>query len=84
MSTKKLKKALEEKNVIFGSEETIKKLKHGKLKIVFVSSNCKEEVKERIKHYCEVGKVELIEMEEANDEIGVICKKPFPISVVSV
>ena len=55
-----------------------------KLKKVFVSSNCKGEVKKRIKHYCEVGNVELVEMKEANDEIGVICKKPFPISVVSV
>jgi large subunit ribosomal protein L30e len=84
MSTKKLREALKEKNVIFGSEETIKQLKLGKVKKVFVSRNCKEDVKERIRHYCEVGNVELVEMKEANDELGVICKKPFAISVVSV
>jgi len=84
MSVNELKKDLKEKNVIFGTERVIKLLKQGKLKKIFVCSNCEEFSLKRIKHYCKIGNIELYQLKESNEEIGVICKKPFSISVVGV
>ena len=83
MSLKELKKVLTEK-VIIGSEETIKKLKQGKTKKVFLASNCREDVKARIKRYAQLGNIEIYELEETNRELGTLCKKSYAISVISV
>ena len=74
-----LKKALKEKTVVFGTKRTLKNLKLGKCKKVFISSNCPKLVREEIKSY----DVEVIELDEPNTEIALICKRPHPISVLS-
>ncbi len=80
---KDLRDALKEKKVIIGTERTMKALKRGDAKNVYISSNCPEEVKKDIKHYCKVFDAKLNEIKETNEELGVICKKPFSISVLS-
>ena len=83
MSLEELRKVLNEKKVIFGSERTLKMLKNGKLNAVYVASNCQTKIKEDIKYYAKLSNVNVIELEQANDELGVICKKPFSVSVIS-
>lgn len=82
--TAEIKKAIENKMAVMGTKETIKKLKQGKVQKVYVSSNCPGEIKEDLKHLCNVGKVEIIDLVLPNTELGIACKKPFSISVVSV
>ena len=82
MSIENLKKILKEKKVIFGSERTLKLLRRGKLTEIFIASNCPKNVKADIIHYAKIANVKLTELEEPNDELGVICKKPFSISVL--
>lgn len=79
-----LKKILESKKMVIGSGETLKLLRRGQIKRVFISSNCAPQAKADIEHLCKVGDVELIELSQNNEEIGVLCRKPFPISVVGV
>ena len=79
MSLEELKKALKEKTVIFGTIKTLKNLKLGKCKKVFLSSNCPEKVRKEIKGY----DVEVIELKEPSTELSLICKKPHNISVLS-
>lgn len=79
-----LKKLLEAKKVIFGAGVAVKLLRQGKIKKVFISSNCEPAAKAEIEHLCRVGEVEFVELGQSNDEIGVICRKPFAISVVGV
>lgn len=74
-----LKKALKEKEFVFGTKQTLKNLKNGKTKKVFLANNCPENVKTEIKSY----NAEVIELKELNLEIAVICKRPHPISVLS-
>ena len=81
MSIIELKKALKG-DVIFGTDRVIKKLKLGKLKKVFLAKNCKEEVKEDILYYAKLAKTEVIELKIPNDEVGMVCRKPFSISVL--
>lgn len=79
MSITKLKAVLKDKHVVYGSERTLKNLKLGKAKAVFLASNCPGEVKDKIKSY----DVEVIELDIPNDELALICKRPHNISVLS-
>lgn len=79
-----LREELKGKKVIIGTERTIKSLKMNKLKKVYMSSNCKQEFKEDIEHYCKLYNIPLVKLKENNEELGVLCKKPFPISVLSI
>lgn len=82
MSLEDLRKALKEKTITFGTEKTLKMLRNGKVKKVFVSSNCPETVKQTITHYAKMNNIEVVQLELPNDEIGLACKKPFSISVL--
>ena len=82
---KDLKEAVKEgKGLILGTQRTLKKLKMGEVKKVYVSSNCPEDVLEDIEHYTKIHKIPLIKLKENNEELGIICKKPFYISVLSL
>ena len=83
MSLEELRKILKEKKVVFGSERTLKMLKNNKLNGIYLASNCPNKVKESIKYYAKLSNVNVVELEQANDELGVICKKPFSISVLA-
>lgn len=66
--------------LVLGSERNLKLLKRDKLKRVYLASNCKEEVREEVKR----GKVEVIELKVPNSELGMLCKKPFSISIIGL
>ena len=82
MSLQELRRALKEEKVIFGTKETLKSLKKGKLKKVFLSGNCPETVRDDIKHFSKTAKVEVIELTQPGDEIALLCKKNFSVSVL--
>ncbi len=79
MSLSKLKSVLKEKNIVYGAERTLKNLKMGKTKIVFLASNCPKDIRDKIKSY----DVEVIEMEEPSEEMALICKRAHSILVLS-
>lgn len=78
-----LKKALKEPTITIGTENTLKKIRNGKTKKVFMASNCPEKTRKRIEYYAKIGSVEVVKLEMPSDEVGLICKKPFSISVLS-
>ncbi|MFC1697226.1 50S ribosomal protein L30e [Nanoarchaeota archaeon] len=79
-----IKKIIETEKVVFGKEQTLKNLKINNIKNIYVSSNCPAELKEDINHYSDLNDVKVIELTENNEELGVLCKKPFTISVLSI
>jgi large subunit ribosomal protein L30e len=79
-----IRKLLKEKNIIIGTDRTLKNLKLGKIKKVYLSSNCSEKTRESIKHYSELSKASVVKLKYPNDELGILCKKPFSISVLGV
>ncbi|MBI2105925.1 hypothetical protein HYT56_03750 [Candidatus Woesearchaeota archaeon] len=68
--------------LIFGSDRNLKLLKNDMLQRIYLSKNCRRDVKDTIKTF--EKRIELVELEETNDEIGVVCKKPFSISVIGL
>ena len=81
---KEVKNTLKQGNVVLGAEQTTKLMKQGKLKKIFLSSNCKEDVKTDLQRYANISKVELVNVSIPNKELGVVCKKPFSISMIGV
>jgi len=79
-----LKQALLDKKAIFGRDEVIKGLKIGTLKKVFMSKNLPADTKSDLEHYSKLANVELVQLDQDNEEIGVLAKQNFFISVVGV
>ena len=77
-----LKKALQEKKVIIGKDRVMKKLRIGKLQKVFLASNCPKIAKEDIIHLAKLHKIEVVDAKVDNEQLGIICKKQFSISVL--
>ncbi len=77
-----LKKSLASNKLVLGTEETVKLLRKGKVQKVILASNCDPQVRGDIQKYCGIGSVECVELPQTNEELGVLCKKPFAISVV--
>lgn len=79
-----IRKLLKGKNIIIGTEKTIKSLKLGKTKEIYLSSNCPENIINTIEHYSKLTKVSVVRLKHPSNELGILCKKPFSISVLSV
>ena len=79
-SSEQLKQDLKKATPIFGVEVTLKKLRKGELKKIYLANNCKE--KTSLLRYARQNDIEVIELEQNNIEVGVLCKKPFSISAI--
>lgn len=77
-----IKKSVGNNNVIVGASRTLDALKLGNVSKVFVTSNCKQEVKSEIIKLASLSKAEVVELDISNEELGTLYKKPFSISVV--
>lgn len=84
LTSTEIKKILKEKNLVIGTERTIKNLKLGKVDKVILTSNCPEKIQNDVEYYAELGKVEVFKTKCPNEELGNMCKKPFAISVLSI
>lgn len=70
--------------VVIGSESAVKGLKRGEVSRVFVASDCADRVQDDLRHYCTLSRIPFEVLGIDGAELGVICKKQFSISVVSV
>ncbi len=78
-----IKKLIKAKKLIIGTERTIKTLRSGNSDKVFLASNCTPQVESDIKYYSKLADASVVKLSYPNDELGIICKKPFSISVIS-
>jgi len=79
-----IKKAIDEGKLIIGFKETMQALRHKEVATVIAARNVEEGRMADLKDLAAVSEVELVVLTQANDELGVICKKPFSISVLAI
>lgn len=84
ISLAEIKKMLKSDNLIIGTERTLKSLKIGKVERVILSSNCPPDVESDMNHYAGISGVEISKIDYPNEELGIMCKKPFSISVLAL
>ncbi|MBT4174473.1 50S ribosomal protein L30e [archaeon] len=79
---KTLKDAVKDQELTFGAKQTIKKIKTGELKQIFIARDCPEELRVDVLRFAKMAGVEVSEEEITGHEIGAICKKAFSINVL--
>ncbi len=75
---------LESGKAVLGSDRTLKMLRQGKLQKVFLASNAPRQVQGDVAQHGAVARVPVVTLPVKNEELGTLCKKPFPISVIGV
>ncbi len=78
-----IKKLFEAGKLVLGEERTIKNVKAGRARKVFISKNCKADVFADVKRYAEVAGVIVVEIPLTADEVGALCRKQFGVSILS-
>lgn len=76
-----LREEIKKGKPIFGYEATMRKLKKGELSKIYLSANCKD--RSGILKLAKQFGVEAIQLNDTNSQLGVVCKKPYAISVLS-
>ncbi len=84
MSIDEIKNNLKSKRLVLGAGVAVKSLKRGSLAKIFLSSNCTESLKKDIAYYCGISGCPAETLDIPNEELGVVCKKLFPVSVVGL
>lgn len=82
--TSALRLAVESGKVEFGSRAGLKAMLLGKAKLFVVCQNTPEEVLAKVRNYCKISNVPLLSFEGSTMELGSVCGKPYPVSVLSV
>jgi len=82
--TLQIRKLMDANKLVMGTEKTMKMLCAGKIVEVLLASNCTAKCEETFKKYGALAGAEINKMNVPADEIGVICKKQFAISVLGI
>lgn len=79
-----IKELVSSGNTVIGNNKVISALKEGKIKRILLAKNAPTELKEDAKYYANLNNIEFVELEQDNEELGVICKKNFFIAIIGV
>ena len=79
-----IKKSLDSNKVIIGTNNTIRNIKIGKVLKVYLSNNCQKNIQRDIESYSEIADIKCTTLNKSKEDMGVICKKPFSISVLGI
>ena len=84
MTTEKLLEAIKENKAVFGASVTLKLLKLNEIESVYLASNCPEHLTTQIEQIAKTNTVPVNKLKENNEELAILCKKAFSISVASI
>lgn len=79
-----LKVKMQQKELVVGMKSVIKGIQRGKLVKVFLASNSPVKMKEDLIRYAALAHIPMHELPQTNEELGIICKKNFLVSVVGL
>ena len=85
MDLKKIiKDAVKENRVILGYDRSIKEIKTKRPKIVIYANNIPKDKLDNIIHNANLAKIDAKEYQDDNVNLGLVCGKPFSVSVLAV
>lgn len=70
--------------VAFGSKTGVKDALLARAKLIVIAKNAAPELREDVAYYAKLSSVPLIVYDGTSIELGSICGKPYPVSVLSV
>jgi len=75
---------VESGKVEFGARRGISSSLQAKAKLFIVASNTPKEMKEQVENYAKLSNIPVIQFPGSSMELGSVCGRPFPVSVLSV
>ncbi len=75
---------VQEGKVILGTDRVLKLLKAKKLSKIILARNCPAPVKDDIHYYARLANVPVIQAEQTNEELGILCKKNYFVAVAGI
>jgi len=81
---KSIRMASDTGNVLFGHNSSVQSITQGKTKLVLIAKNVSKDVMVEVTKKCKLAEVPYYLFEGTSMELGSICGKPYPISVMSV
>ncbi|MEM5878296.1 MAG: 50S ribosomal protein L30e [Candidatus Aenigmatarchaeota archaeon] len=79
-----IREKVKKKEVVMGYNNVIKLLKTGKPKMIVIANNIPTDKKDVIIHNARLAKVEVKEFDNDNVSLGLVCGKPFSVSVLAI
>ena len=79
-----IKRLVAQDKLTIGTNKVMKSLRAKKMKKIFISNNCPAELESDIDKYAKLSGTEVVKLDIPNEEFGVVCKKPFFVSVAGV
>jgi ribosomal protein L30E len=77
-------KNLEKIDKVAGTSAVIKKIYSNELKEILITSNCSEEIENKIIDLAKINEIPVKKIEEDSKKLGVLCKKTYNISVLGL
>ena len=81
---RELRMAVSTGRVGLGSKRALREMRRGRPKMAIISSNCPEEMKERIENYGRLAKIPVLRHQKDSLDLGLLCGKPFPVSAIVI
>jgi large subunit ribosomal protein L30e len=81
---KLIKESLKENKIILGFNTVMKFLKVDHPELIVCANNIPEDRKKMIKHNAQISNVEIKEYPNDSVNLGLLCGKPFPVSVLAI
>lgn len=79
-----IRKAVGTKELIIGRDSVLKGLRAKEIKKIVIATNCEERLRDTVKQYTKIAGIEVVEAEMTNKDLGVLCKKPFLVSLLAL
>ena len=82
--TKLIKEGIKKKKVIIGYNRVVKSMKMNRPKLIVLAKNTPEDKAKIIKHNAKIAKVDIKQYQKDNINLGLVCGKPFPVSILAI
>ena len=79
-----IQSAVKSKKAILGFNKSLEYIRNNSPSLVVISNNIQEERKNEIEHDIKVSGTKLEIFEGDSKELGIICGKPFPVSILVI
>jgi len=76
--------ALKVNKAILGYRQSIKFIKLDEPKMIVVAKNIPENMRKEVEHNAKVSNSKLQVFEGSSKDLGVICGKPYPVSIIVI
>lgn len=79
-----IQEAIKSEKIVIGYKESIKFIKTGSPKLVVIAKNTPEKIRREVEYNVKIFGIEIQEFEGSSKELGILCGKPFPITVLAI